>query len=329
MSGGLDSTLAAKITKDLGIELVALNTVSAFCLCNHRSSSGCFHGIASTAKELNIKLVSLNVAEEFLGIVKNPKHGYGSNMNPCIDCRILLFKKAKEFMQKEGASFVITGEVLGQRPMSQKLRTMFLIEKESGLEGFVVRPLSAKVLEPTIPEKNGWIDREKLLSISGRGRRQQFDLAKELGINDYPCPSGGCLLTDPEFSRKLKDLIKHDEFNLREVQLLRLGRHFRLTQTAKLVVGRNEAENKRLLELARDGDYIFMPRQITGPTTLGRGEFNEELLKLSCSLTGRYCDLNGSNSASIVYKKIAFGDNSKVRFSVVRKVLYTFLHHKK
>jgi len=303
MSGGLDSTLATKITKDLGIELVALNTVSAFCLCNHRSSSGCFHGVNSTAKDLNIKLISLNVAEELLEIVKKPKHGYGSNMNPCIDCRVLLFKKAKEFMQEEGASFVITGEVLGQRPMSQKLNTMRLIEKESGLEGFVVRPLSAKVLEPTIPEQRGWIDREKLLAINGRGRRAQFDLAKELGINDYPCPSGGCLLTDPEFSRKLKDLINHGEFNLREVQLLKLGRHFRLAKRAKLVVGRNEVENKRLLDLIEYEDYIFIPQNIAGPTALGRGEFDDELLRLSCAIASRYCDLNGNNSADIVYKK--------------------------
>lgn len=308
MSGGLDSTLAAKITKDLGIDLVALNTVSAFCLCNHRSSSGCFHGVNSTAKDLNIKLISLNVAEELLEIVKKPKHGYGSNMNPCIDCRILLFKKAKEMMRKVGAAFIITGEVLGQRPMSQKLKTMRLIEKESELEGFVVRPLSAKVLEPTIPEQKGWIDREKLLAISGRGRRQQFDLAKQLGINDYPCPSGGCLLTDPEFSRKLQDLISHGEFNLKEVQLLKLGRHFRLAKRAKLVVGRNEAENKRLLDLAKDEDYIFMPQNIAGPTSLGRGEFNDELLRLSCGLTVRYCDLNGSESADIVYKKFTQED---------------------
>ena len=303
MSGGLDSTLATKITKDLGVELIALNTVSAFCLCNHRSSSGCFHGVNSTAKDLNIKLISLSVAEEFLEIVKCPKHGYGSNMNPCIDCRILLFKKAKEVMQKEGASFVITGEVLGQRPMSQKLHTMRLIEKESGLEGMVVRPLSAKVLEPTIPEKNGWINREKLLAISGRGRRAQFDLAKEFGINDYPCPSGGCLLTDPEFSRKLKDLMTHGEFNLKEVQLLKVGRHFRLSERAKLVVGRNELENKRLFDLVKDEDYIFMPDKIAGPTALGRGEFNDELVRLSFGLVSRYCDLNGSDSAQIVYKR--------------------------
>jgi len=300
ISGGLDSTLATKLMQNLGIELVCLNTLSPFCLCNHRSSKGCFHGTNSTAKELGLKLVSINVTDEFLEIVKKPRHGYGSNMNPCIDCRILLFKKAKELMHREGASFVITGEVLGQRPMSQKLNTMRLIEKEAGLEDLVLRPLSARILEPTLPEKQGWVIRGKLLAISGRGRREQMALAREFGINDYPCPSGGCLLTDPEFARRLKDLMRYQDLNLNEVRLLKLGRHFRLDDKAKLVVGRNEKENQCLLNLARENDYLFLPSDdLAGPTSLGRGEFSEELLKLSCEITCRYCDLNGKDNANI------------------------------
>jgi tRNA U34 2-thiouridine synthase MnmA/TrmU len=223
-------------------------------------------------------------------------------MNPCIDCRILLFKKAKEAMQKEGASFVVTGEVLGQRPMSQRLDTMRLIERESGLNGLVLRPLSAKALEPTIPEARGWIERNKLLAISGRGRRGQFTLAAEFGIKDYPCPSGGCLLTDPEFSRRLKDLMRHQEFDLGDIRLLKVGRHFRLNAQAKLVVGRNEEENGVLGSLAQDEDYLFMPDDDTaGPTALGRGIFNEELINLSGSITSRYCDLNGKAAAQIIF----------------------------
>ena len=291
LSGGLDSTVAAKIIQNLGIELIAFNTKTAFCLCDHRSSSGCMHTSALTAKNLKLKLVSLNVSEEFLEIVKKPKHGYGSNMNPCIDCRILLFKKAKELMQKEGASFVITGEVLGQRPMSQRLEAMRLIEREAGLEGLVLRPLSAKALEPTIPEKEGWVDRGKLLNISGRGRRVQMDLALTFGIQDYPCPSGGCLLTDPEFSKRLKDLMKYGEFNLNNVNLLKLGRHFRLTDKAKLIVGRNENENSRLINMAGVNDRIFTPPEdIAGPTALGRGEFDEHLIKTSEAIVSFYCD---------------------------------------
>jgi len=303
ISGGLDSCLAAKIIKDLGIELIAFNTVSPFCLCTHRSASGCIHGAHSAAQNLGLKLISVNVADELFKIIKEPKHGYGSNMNPCIDCRILLFKKAKEAMQEEGASFIITGEVLGQRPMSQRKNTMQLIEKESGLEGLVLRPLSAKALPPSIPEKEGWINNDALLSIVGRGRREQMDLAQNLGINDYPCPSGGCLLTDPEFSKRLKDLLKFTELSIIEVKLLKLGRHFRLNDTAKLIVGRNEAENNLLLNLARKGEYIFMPETIAGPTALGRGSFNEELFKLSSAIICRYCDLEEKNSADITCKE--------------------------
>lgn len=305
ISGGLDSSLAAKIIKNLGVELVALNTWTPFCLCNHRSSSGCLYEAGRLAKDLSLRLISLNVAEDFLEIVKKPKHGYGSNMNPCIDCRILLFKKAKELLRKEGASFIVTGEVIGQRPMSQKLNTMRLIEKEAGLEGLILRPLSARILEPTIPEKEGWVARDKLLAINGRGRREQMDLALELGIKDYPCPSGGCLLTDPEFSRRIKDLMKFGELDLNEIQLLKLGRHFRLNDTAKLIVGRNEKENTQLLNLAREDDYVFMPKETAGPTALGRGSFSEELVKLSCGITCRYCDLNGHINADINYRRFA------------------------
>ena len=304
ISGGLDSTLAAKIMQNLDMELVCLNTLSPFCLCNHHSSKGSLCGAHSVAKELGLKLISVNVTDEFLKIVNKPKHGYGSNMNPCIDCRILLFKKAKEAMVKEGASFVITGEVLGQRPMSQKSNTMKLIEKESGLEGLVLRPLSAKVLMPTIPEEKSWVDRKKLLAINGRGRREQFALANEFGIHDYPCPSGGCLLTDPEFSRRIRDLVNHNELTLENVQLAKAGRYLRLSPQAKLAVGRNQNDNLRLEQLAKDGDWLFSPGQdLAGPTALGRGEFSEELIKLSCQIVCRYSDLNGNKEAQIFYQK--------------------------
>jgi tRNA U34 2-thiouridine synthase MnmA/TrmU len=258
---------------------------------------------ASLAKKLNLKLISISITDEFLRIVKKPKHGYGSNMNPCIDCRILLFKKAKETMHREGASFIITGEVLGQRPMSQKLNTMRLIERESGLEGLVVRPLSAKVLEPTIPEKQGWIDRSVMLAISGRGRKEQITLARKLGINDYPCPSGGCLLTDPEFSKRLKDLMSHEGLNLEGVQLLKVGRHFRFSKSAKLIVGRNKEENERLVNFAEQDDYLFMPSEIAGPTGLGKGIFNQDLIELCCSIISRYSDIDGSTEAEIAYRR--------------------------
>lgn len=313
ISGGLDSTLAARLIQGLGIELVALNTVSPFCLCAKHSGNGCMHSARSVAAGLGLKLISVDVGKEFLEIVKKPKHGYGSNMNPCIDCRILLFSKAKELMRQEGASFVVTGEVLGQRPMSQRKDAMLLIDREAGLSGLVLRPLSAAVLGPTIPEKEGLIRRDKLLAISGRARKEQFALAEKFGIKDFPCPSGGCLLTDPEFSRRLKDLMRYSELTADNIQLLKLGRHFRLDDKAKLVVGRNEQENQRLLELAREGDYLFTPDENSaGPTSLGRGDFNPDLIRLSGRLAWRYCDKAGSPSGAIFYRKFPGGEEKKL-----------------
>jgi len=318
ISGGLDSTLAAKIIKELGIELVALNTKTPFCLCDHHSSSGCVSAAANAAKQLGLKLITLNVSEEFIAIIKKPRHGYGSHMNPCIDCRILLFKKAKEYLEKEQAAFIITGEVLGQRPMSQRKAAMKLIDKKSGTEGLVLRPLCAKFMDISIPEKNGWVSRDKLLAICGRSRGAQFSLAKELGINDYPCPSGGCLLTNAEFSKRVKDLIKHNELNVHNAHLLKVGRHFRLSSVAKLIVGRNETENSRLLDLAEDRDHLFTPRdEIAGATALGIGLYNEELVNLAARITGRYCDLGGDGCTEINYKSGFNAKESTVsRFSV-------------
>jgi tRNA U34 2-thiouridine synthase MnmA/TrmU len=227
-------------------------------------------------------------------------------MNPCIDCRILLFKKARELMRQEGASFVITGEVLGQRPMSQMRATMRLIEKEAQLTDLVLRPLSAKVLEPTIPEKEGWVPREKLLGLSGRGRKEQFALAGAFGIKDFPCPSGGCLLTDPEFSKRLKDLMRHDHgFTLNDIALLKLGRHFRLDKAAKLIVGRDEEENNQLLNLVLPQDQVLMATpELAGPTAVGRGAFSDELTAQACRIVARYCDRNGNNAVEIIYYKV-------------------------
>ena len=292
VSGGLDSTLAAKITQDLGVELIALNTRSPFCQCNRKKEDGgCTFEAGRVSNGLGIKLISINTSAEFLGIVEKPKFGYGSHMNPCLDCRVLLFKKAKEAMQKEGASFVITGEVLGQRPMSQRLAAMKLIEREAELEGLVVRPLSAKALEPTIPEKMGWIDREKLLAISGRGRKEQIALARELEIYDYPCPSGGCLLTDPGFSKRLKDLMQHSRLRPEDIQLLKIGRHFRLRPDTKLVVGRSEAENRRLEALKEGGDFLFQPEDLAGPTAILRGAIEgSSILESASRIVAKYCD---------------------------------------
>ncbi|MDP2939469.1 MAG: hypothetical protein Q8O13_05285 [Candidatus Omnitrophota bacterium] len=289
VSGGLDSGLATRIVLGLGIELAVLNFTGPFCLCN--KPGGCKFEAKNLAQSFGLEFKVVNVFDEFIEIVKNPKHGYGSNLNPCIDCRILMFKTAKKFMQEIGASFIVTGEVVGQRPMSQQRHTLRLIEKESGLGGLILRPLSAKLLPETIPEINGWVNREKLLSISGRSRKEQIALVKEFDMGNYPCPSGGCLLTDPGFSQRMSDLLKYSEVSIEEIKLLKVGRHFRLSPTDKLVVGRDETENEVLLKLAKETDFIFMPCEVKGPVALGRGkDFDNGLMDLSGSIVARYCD---------------------------------------
>ncbi len=256
LSGGLDSTLAAKIVLEQGIELEALNFLTVFCTCTNRGETCLASQKAVDA--LGIPLKVFNVSEEYLDVVKHPKHGYGSNMNPCIDCRIFMMKKAKAYMEETGASFIVTGEVLGQRPMSQRRDAMRLIEKEAGLEGLILRPLSAKFLPASIPEKEGWVDREKLLNIQGRSRKPQIKLAEHFGIRDYPCPAGGCLLTDPGFAQRMRDLNRyHPDFFLNDVHLLKMGRHFRLSPHLKLVVGRNEEENQKIQTFSQEGDILI------------------------------------------------------------------------
>ena len=231
----------------------------------------------------------VNVTEEFLRVVENPKHGYGRGMNLCLDCRILMLRKAREYMEEAGASFLITGEVLGQRPMSQYRAAMTLIEAESGLAGLVVRPLCAGLLEPSLPERRGWIDRDRLLSLSGRSRKPQMALAREVGIRGYPCPAGGCLLTDKEFAARLRDLLTHEgELSVREVSLLKVGRHCRLSDRTRLVVGRNEPENERMDGLIRDGDTVLEVGGVPGPTAVVRGSAGMRELEVAAAIAARY-----------------------------------------
>ena len=226
-SGGLDSTLAIKVIKEQGIDIVALNFMSPFCRCDR--SSGCNSAILDMAQELEVECKRMFLGDEYLNIVKTYQSGYGKNMNPCIDCRILKFSLGKQFMQEINASFLISGEVLGQRPMSQHRQALSLIDKEAKIEGIILRPLSAKLFEPTIAETKGWVDRRKLLDISGRSRKPQMQLAEDFNISDYPCPAGGCLLTDPEFSKRIKDVLAHDDLSIKNIEIIKTGRFFRLS----------------------------------------------------------------------------------------------------
>ena len=221
-------------------------------------------------------------------------------MNPCIDCHALMIRITGEMLQEEGASFVITGEVVGQRPMSQNIKALSMVESESGLQGLLLRPLSAKRLQPTIPEKKGWIDREKLMGFSGRSRKPQMKLAEKLHIKEYPSPAGGCLLTDEVFSRRLKDLFSaRPDFELREIELLKVGRHFRLGPNTKLVVGRNKKENQAIHTLWEESDLLLSTLSVPGPTVLVSGDVSPELTDLAASMTVSYSDATNDELTEI------------------------------
>lgn len=290
LSGGLDSTLALHMMKEMGVDVVALSFKTPF--CNFDCGRGACGGrIGDTASKYGVEWRQLALGEEYLEMVREPKHGYGSAMNPCIDCRVMMFRRAKEVMKEVGADFVVTGEVLGQRPMSQNRRAMQVIEKESGLEGLILRPLSARLFEPTLPERMGWVDREKLLAIHGRSRRVQMSMAKEVGWRDYPNPGGGCLLTEAGFARRLRDLLSHVRHpDQNDVDLLKVGRHFRIDASCKLVVGRNELENDELRGLTRKGDLALEVVGPPGPLGLLRGSPEEGVVPLAAEIVSRYSD---------------------------------------
>jgi tRNA U34 2-thiouridine synthase MnmA/TrmU len=293
-SGGLDSIIAAELLKRQNIEILALSFKSYF-----------FDGkeAKKAAESIKIPLRIVDFSEEHLRLVINPRHGYGKSVNPCIDCHALMLKKAKEIMEKEKFAFVATGEVLGQRPMSQNKQSLRTVLRESSLEGYLLRPLSAKLLDETILEKKGLIDRQKLLDISGRSRKKQIELAKKWGIKEYSTPAGGCLLTDLEFGRKLKELINnYPKFSGNDVQLLKIGRHFWQEKT-KIIIGRNEKENKQIKKLSRPKDILIEMNDFPGPLALIRNYESKNInksLKEAKSLILKYSN-KVKNKTNIVF----------------------------
>jgi len=271
LSGGLDSSLAVKIMIDQGIAVTAVHFTSPFCNCTSRKAS-CQNQAVKVAQEFGVPIRVIHKGMDYMRIVQNPPHGHGRGLNPCIDCRIYMLKQVKEMMAVSGASFVMTGEVLGQRPMSQHRAAIRLIEKESGLEGRILRPLCAQHFLPTIPEQERIVDRGKLLSFSGRSRKPQIDLAAKLGVKDYPCPAGGCLLTDPVISSRLRDLFAHvPDYDLADLHLLKIGRHFRLRAELRILLGRDKPENDQLQAMARPGSVFYKPVDFRGPACLAAG----------------------------------------------------------
>ena len=302
LSGGLDSVLSAKIVKDQGVRCRGVCFKSYF--FNPERV------VLSQAKEIGIPLEIINIGKAQFNIVKNPKYGYGKGINPCIDCHILMLKKAKNLMKKKNFDFIITGEVVGQRPMSQKKETLKLIEKEAGLEGLILRPLSAKVLEKTIPEKKRWVKRNNFFSISGRSRKKQLNLARKLKIRNYLTPAGGCLLTDLQFSERLKNLIKNrPKFkNKKEIEILKLGRHF-WEDKILIIIGRNKEENHSLKAKTLRGDIVLEMKNISGPTCLVRylpqkSNVQDKILQKAKNLIIKYSKRARGNTPDFYLNKI-------------------------
>jgi tRNA U34 2-thiouridine synthase MnmA/TrmU len=290
-SGGLDSMLAATWVRALGIEVKAIFFETPFFTSARARRSAQF---------LNLPFQVHNITSALLEILKNPKHGFGENMNPCIDCHALMIRQAGELLLPEKADFIITGEVLGQRPMSQNRHALAIVAAESGFAELILRPLSAKLMPPTTPEKKGWIRKEQLLDLHGRSRKPQMALAQKLEIKEYPSPAGGCLLTDPVFAMRLRDLFSAGfNFELREIELLKSGRHFRLSPTTKLIVGRNKEDNLAIEALAGSQDLILKTISIPGPTALLLGDSSPQFEEIAAQITASYSDLKMNQETDI------------------------------
>ena len=284
-SGGLDSTLAMKLIIDQGIEVLAININTGFGSTKDRLSH-----MQSMCDQVGAELKIIDIQSEYLqDVLFDPKHGYGKNFNPCIDCHAKMFAVAKRIMQAEGASFLISGEVMGQRPMSQNKEAMQTVLNESNCEGLLLRPMSAKRLEPTIPEIEGWVDREKLEGIIGRSRDRQMELVREIGLENFESPGGGCLLTDENFSKKMLDFIKYDTFEVRDIPVMKFGRHLRLPDGAKLVVGRQKDENEFLQNIQNDKYYHLKTVGIPGPHGLLSRSASQSDQEIAAQVMLTYC----------------------------------------
>ncbi len=286
LSGGLDSSLAIKLMQQQGIEVIGLHFVSVFLKDAEHAATGGNATLA--AKELGIEVHLRDSSETMLALLKNPPHGFGKNLNPCIDCRIAMLRRAAEFMREIGAKFIISGEVVGQRPMSQRRHAIDMIDRKADVVGLVVRPLCGKILPPTNAERAGLIDREKMLAISGRGRKEQLALAQEFGLTEFPNPAGGCLLTENTFVVKIQDVLDHPPFTTADMALLKAGRHFRLDAHTKAAVGRNEKDNEHLVSFIAPGDTILCAVDLAGPVMVVRGDTGERNLETAARITARY-----------------------------------------
>ena len=293
LSGGLDSSLAVRVLQEQAVEVLGLTFRSCFFETAHAEEA---------ARHLSIPLRIIDFSAEHLEMVRKPPHGYGKGMNPCIDCHALMFHHAGRLMEAEGYDFIFTGEVLGERPMSQNRQSLAVVAEESGYADFLLRPLSAKLLPPTKPEREGLIDRSRLLAIRGRSRKPQMELAARYRLTEYPTPAGGCRLTDPNFSKRLADLFQHSpQAGARDVELLKLGRHFRLSPAVKVVMGRNRTENEQLLALRRPGELHLVVIGPPAPDVIipGTDKVSEEHILLAARLAVTYSDAPQEEPATV------------------------------
>lgn len=298
ISGGLDSMLAARVLLEQGIHVEGINFFTGFCveghthaIRKHNRSKPKRNNALWCAEQLGIKLHIIDVIEEYKAIVINPKHGYGANINPCLDCKGFMVKKAREWMEKNGFDFIVTGEVIGQRPMSQRKDTMPVIAAESGAHERLLRPLCAQNLPATLPEREGWVDRQQLYNFSGRSRKPQMALARQFGLSDYAQPAGGCcFLTDAAYASKLQDLWRQrgeKTYELDDIMLLKVGRHLRPRPHFKLIIGREDGEN-RFLEGYRRQYTTLRASSHNGPLVLLDGQYNDDDLQLAARLVARF-----------------------------------------
>ncbi|MEW6660509.1 MAG: tRNA 4-thiouridine(8) synthase ThiI [Thermodesulfobacteriota bacterium] len=290
-SGGLDSMLAATVLRAQGLDVTGIFFVTPFFGPDRARQS---------AAHLQLPLLVVDITDKFFPLIYAPPHGFGRGHNPCIDCHLLMLREAAALMEPEGFHFLFTGEVLGQRPMSQHRNSLNLIARQSGVQELLLRPLSAKLLAPTRPELLGWVDRERLLDLNGRSRKPQIALAAAYGITNYPAPAGGCLLTDPGYAARLQETLRHQgEVSRRDLELLKWGRHFRLPGGAKAVVGRTQRDNEAMEKLIEPGDRVLKVRGYPGPLVLVTGQTPAADLEVAAGLAAAYSDARAETPVDV------------------------------